>query len=144
MRLNTLKPAVGAKKSKQRLGRGIGSGTGKTCKRGHKGQTARSGYSQKIGFEGGQMPIQRRLPKFGFTSLTKSDTAEIRLRDLNRIEADNIDLNALKKANLISGRVKRVKVILSGTCDKAITISGLMVTKGARKAILDAKGKIEE
>jgi len=143
MRLNTLKPALGAKKSKQRIGRGIGSGSGKTSKRGHKGQTARSGYSQKIGFEGGQMPIQRRLPKFGFTSLSKSETAEVRLGDLNKLGVESIDLNALKKANMVSGCVKRVKIILAGTCDKALNISGLAVTKGARKAILDAHGKVE-
>lgn len=143
MHLNTLKPALGAKAIKKRVGRGIGSGIGKTCGRGHKGQTARSGYSQKIGFEGGQMPIQRRLPKFGFTSLTKDETAEIRLSDLTRVSIERIDLNSLKEAKIIPVGIKRAKIILSGTIDKAVTICGLAVTKGARTAIEAAKGKIE-
>jgi len=143
MRLNTLKPALGAKQKVHRVGRGIGCGKGKTCGRGHKGQTARSGYSQKIGFEGGQMPIQRRLPKFGFTSLAHKLTAEVRLHDLKKINAERIDLEILKTANIIPQNSTRAKIFLSGTLDKAVTIFGLLVTKGARKAIEDAGGKVE-
>lgn len=143
MRLNTLKPALGAKKYRFRVGRGIGSGNGKTCGRGHKGQTSRSGYSQKIGFEGGQMPIQRRLPKFGFTSLAKGEVAEIRLDDLQGMSVERIDFNALREANIISANIKRARVILSGSISRAVTICGLAVTKGARKAIEASNGKVE-
>jgi large subunit ribosomal protein L15 len=145
MRLNTLKPAIGAKKDAKRLGRGIGSGKGKTCGCGHKGQTARSGYSKKIGFEGGQMPLQRRVPKFGFNSLEANARAEIRLNELQSLSAKNkvIDIDVLRKENLITSNVKNVKVILSGKLENAVTIKGLKATSGARKAIEMVGGKIE-
>lgn len=145
MRLNTLKPAIGAKKDTKRLGRGIGSGKGKTCGCGHKGQTARSGYSKKIGFEGGQMPLQRRVPKFGFNSLEANTKAEIRLNELQTLSAKNkvIDMDVLRKENLIGLNVKSVKVILSGKLENAVTIKGLKATSGARKAIETVGGKIE-
>ena len=143
MYLNTLKPADGAKKNAKRVGRGIGSGTGKTCGRGHKGQKARSGGFHKVGFEGGQMPLQRRLPKVGFTSRVGRTTDEIRLHELALVEGDVVDLVALKSANLIRQDVKRVKVIASGKIDKAVTIRGLGVTSGAKSAIEAAGGKIE-
>lgn len=141
--LNTLKPAVGAKRVKNRVGRGGGSGNGKTCGRGHKGQTSRSGYSQKIGFEGGQMPLQRRLPKFGFTSKMKPKIAEVRLKELNSIDKETITLEDLKKAGIVPGRVTRAKIILAGSINRAVNISGLMVTKGARIAIESLGGKVE-
>ncbi len=144
MRLNTLKPGRGAKQSAKRVGRGIGSGLGKTCGRGHKGQHARAGGYHKVGFEGGQMPIQRRLPKIGFASLTANDTAEIRLHELAKVKGDKIDLLALKAANLIPQGVKRVKVILSGKIAVPLTLRGVAVTKGARAAIEAAGGKVEE
>jgi large subunit ribosomal protein L15 len=146
MRLNTLKPAVGAKKAKVRVGRGMGSGLGKTCGKGHKGAKARSGYSCKSGFEGGQLPLQRRLPKFGFRSAKARETAEIQLRNLNKITADWIDMAVLKKANLINSSIKRVKIILAGEITKAINVKlvNIKVTAGARKAIELAGGKIEE
>lgn len=143
MRLNTLKPAAGSKQSSKRLGRGIGSGLGKTSGRGHKGQRARAGGFHKIGFEGGQMPIQRRLPKFGFTSALAAVTTEIRLRDLAKVEAEVIDLNALRKANLINSSIKRVKIIATGTIEKPVHLVGLMVTKGARAAIEATGGSIK-
>ncbi|CAL7959403.1 50S ribosomal subunit protein L15 [Gammaproteobacteria bacterium] len=143
MRLNTLKPAVGSKQERVRVGRGMGSGLGKTCGRGHKGAKARSGYSCKSGFEGGQLPLQRRLPKFGFTSLQANENAEIQLRDLNKVKATRIDLAELEKTNLIGSNIKRAKVILAGNIDKAITLVGIKVTAGARKAIEAAGGKIE-
>lgn len=144
MRLNTLSPAEGSRKEGKRVGRGIGSGLGKTCGRGHKGQKARSGGSVKPGFEGGQQPLQRRLPKFGFTSRKQRFSAEIRLHELNKVEADVIDLAALKAADLVSGSIKRAKVVLSGELAKAVTLKGLAVTKGARAAIEAAGGKIED
>jgi large subunit ribosomal protein L15 len=144
MRLNTLKQAAGAKKNRYRVGRGIGSGNGKTCGRGHKGQTARSGYSQKIGFEGGQMPLQRRLPKFGFTPLVKDKTCEVRLDKLANVSDSRVDLLALKRAKIIPEIAKQAKIILAGKLDKAVTISGLKVSGGARQAILALGGKIEE
>ncbi|MBO9482014.1 MULTISPECIES: 50S ribosomal protein L15 [Gammaproteobacteria] len=144
MRLNTLSPAEGSRKEGKRVGRGIGSGLGKTCGRGHKGQKSRSGGSVKPGFEGGQQPLQRRLPKFGFTSRKARFTAEIRLHELNKVEADVIDLAALKAADLVSGSIQRAKVVLSGELAKAVTIKGLAVTKGARAAIEAAGGKIED
>ncbi|EKE01910.1 MAG: hypothetical protein ACD_21C00025G0021 [uncultured bacterium] len=144
MHLNTLKPAVGSKQKLVRVGRGMGSGLGKTCGRGHKGAKARSGYSRKSGFEGGQLPLQRRLPKFGFSSLRANETAEIQLRDLSKIKAKRIDLAELKKANLIGNDVKRAKVILAGNIEKAITLVDIKVTAGARKAIETAGGKIED
>lgn len=143
MRLNTLKPAAGAKKMPKRLGRGIASGKGKTCGCGHKGQTARSGYSKKIGFEGGQMPLQRRVPKFGFKSLSSPSMAEVRLQQLQKIEDNVIDLDTLKKANIVGANIKNAKVILQGNISKAITLKGICATSGARKAIENAGGKIE-
>lgn len=144
MRLNTISPAPGRIKSKKRVGRGIGSGFGKTAGRGHKGLKARSGGSVKPGFEGGQMPLQKRLPKYGFTSLVSRVSAEIRLSELNKVDADLIDLAALEAADLISKNIKRAKVFLSGELKKAVTVKGLAVTKGARAAIEAAGGKVEE
>jgi large subunit ribosomal protein L15 len=143
-RLNTLKPAHGEKTAPKRLGRGIGSGLGKTSGRGHKGQYARAGGYHKVGFEGGQMPLQRRLPKRGFRSMMKGDTAEVRLSDLSRVDAAVIDLAALKLANVVPAQAARAKVYLSGSLTKAVTIKGLRTTKGAREAIETAGGKIEE
>jgi large subunit ribosomal protein L15 len=144
MRLNTIKPSAGSKTNRKRVGRGIGSGFGKTCGRGHKGQKSRTGGTTKIGFEGGQMPLQRRLPKVGFASRKAKYTAEVRLNELAKVEADVVDLNALQDANILPHIIKRAKVILSGTIDKAVTVRGLAVTKGAREAIEAAGGKIEE
>jgi len=144
MRLNTLKPAAGSKKNPKRRGRGIGSGLGKTGGRGVKGQKSRSGGMPKIGFEGGQMPLQRRLPKRGFTSRIGMTTAEVRLHELAMVADDVADLMSLKAANVLGNNVKRAKVILSGTIDKAVTVRGLRVTKGAREAIEAAGGKIED
>ena len=144
MRLNTLSPAEGAKKSAKRVGRGIGSGLGKTGGRGHKGQKSRSGGFHKVGFEGGQMPIQRRLPKVGFTSLKAKGTAEIRLHELEKVEGGTVDLQALIDANVISGDMKYAKVILSGEITKPVTVKGLGATKGARAAIEAAGGKVED
>ena len=144
MRMNTLKPAEGAKQSAKRVGRGIGSGLGKTGGRGHKGQKSRSGGFHKVGFEGGQMPLHRRLPKVGFTSRTARYVEEIRLHELAKVDADVIDLLALKAAKIISQEIKRAKVIASGEITKAVTIRGLGVTKGARAAIEAAGGKVEE
>jgi len=144
MFLNTIKPAAGSKSNAKRRGRGIGSGLGKTGGRGHKGQKSRSGGKPMIGFEGGQMPLQRRLPKVGFTSRLARVTDEIRLNELNALTADVIDIAALKDANLISKSIKRVKIMESGKIEKAVTLKGIGVTKGARKAIEAAGGKIEE
>jgi len=144
MRLNTLKPADGSKKDRKRVGRGIGSGLGKTCGRGHKGQKSRSGGFHKVGFEGGQMPLQRRLPKVGFTSRKSRFVDELRLNELALVDADVIDLDSLKAANLISRETGSVKVFASGSIDKAVTLKGIRVTKGARAAIEAAGGKIEE
>jgi len=143
MRLNTLKSAPGAKQSPKRVGRGIGSGLGKTCGRGHKGQSARAGGFHKLGFEGGQMPLQRRLPKVGFTSLTAHESAEVRLHELGKVKDGVIDLAALKAANLVPQHTARAKVILSGKLQAAVTLRGLAVTKGARAAIAAAGGKVE-
>ncbi len=143
MRLNTLSPGEGAKHAPKRVGRGIGSGLGKTCGRGHKGQKSRSGGSVKPGFEGGQMPLQRRLPKFGFTSRQARYVAEIRLNELAKIGAEVIDLAALKDADIIKNEIKRARVILSGEITKAVTVKGLKVTKGAQAAIEAAGGKVE-
>lgn len=143
MRLNSIQPSDGAKSDKKRVGRGIGSGLGKTCGRGHKGQKSRSGGFHKVGFEGGQMPMQRRLPKVGFTSIIGRYTAEIRLSELQKISDETIDLDVLKSAGLLNKSIKRAKVILSGSIDRAVTIKGLGVTKGARSAIESAGGKIE-
>jgi large subunit ribosomal protein L15 len=144
MFLNTLKPAAGSKKSRKRVGRGIGSGLGKTCGRGHKGQKSRSGGFHKVGFEGGQMPLQRRVPKVGFRSRVGMVTDEIRLHELNNIDAEVIDLLALQQANLVSKSIQRVKVMASGKLEKAVTLKGIRVTKGAREAIEAAGGKVEE
>lgn len=144
MRLNTLSPAPGAKKDCKRVGRGIGSGTGKTAGRGHKGQKSRSGGSVRPGFEGGQMPLQKRLPKYGFTSRVARTTAQVRLAELNAIEGDVVDLEALKAADLVKDNVTRARVFLSGELAKALTVKGLAVTKGAREAIEKVGGKIEE
>ncbi|MCF7981486.1 MAG: 50S ribosomal protein L15 [Pseudomonadales bacterium] len=144
MRLNTLSPAVGSKPSAKRVGRGIGSGLGKTCGRGHKGQKSRSGGGVKPGFEGGQMPLQRRLPKFGFTSRSGRYVTELRLHELVKVEADVIDIAALKAADLIGDHIKSVKVMLSGEIDKAVKLRGIKATKGARAAIEAAGGSIEE
>ena len=144
MRLNTLSPAEGAKKSAKRVGRGIGSGLGKTGGRGHKGQKSRSGGFHKVGFEGGQMPIQRRLPKVGFVSRKAKYTAEIRLHELEKVDGDTVDLQALIDANVISGDMKYAKVILSGEITRAVTVKGLGATKGAKAAIEAAGGKVEE
>lgn len=144
MRLNTLKPAAGAKKARKRLGRGGGSGLGKTAGRGHKGQKSRAGGYHKVGFEGGQMPLQRRLPKFGFRSLTLQLNDEVRLHELNGVDANPIDLIALQAAGLVRHHTQTVKVILSGTISKPVTIKGLGVTKGARAAIEAAGGKVED
>lgn len=144
MFLNTLSPAEGAKTSAKRVGRGIGSGLGKTGGRGHKGLKSRSGGSVKPGFEGGQMPLQRRLPKFGFNSRQAAYVAEIRLNELTLVEGDTVDLEALKKANVIGHVIQRARVILSGEIKSAVTVKGLKVTKGAKAAIEAAGGKVEE
>jgi large subunit ribosomal protein L15 len=143
MRLNTLVPAAGATRAPKRVGRGIGSGLGKTCGRGHKGQKSRSGGSIKPGFEGGQMPLQRRLPKFGFTSRKAAFVAEVRLNELAKVGADVIDLATLKTADIVSERIKEAKVILSGNITKAVTVKGMRLTKGAKAAIEAAGGKVE-
>jgi large subunit ribosomal protein L15 len=142
MQLNTIKPAEGAKKERRRVGRGIGSGFGKTAGRGHKGQKSRTGGFHKVGFEGGQMPLQRRLPKRGFKSLTKKDTAHVRTSELNDLPVDIIDLLVLKQANVISGNALVAKVFLSGEITKKLNIDGLLLTKGARAAIEAAGGKV--
>ncbi|OMH28430.1 50S ribosomal protein L15 [Motiliproteus sp. MSK22-1] len=144
MRLNTLSPAAGSKKAPKRVGRGIGSGLGKTAGRGHKGLKSRSGGTVKPGFEGGQMPLQRRLPKYGFTSRKAAYRAEIRLDELAKVTAEVVDLAALEQANIISRDIKEAKVILSGELTKAVTVKGLKVTKGAKAAIEAAGGKVEE
>ena len=144
MQLNTLQPAAGRKKNSKRVGRGIGSGTGKTCGRGHKGQKSRSGGFTKVGFEGGQMPLQRRLPKVGFASRSAKLSAEVRLDELTKIDADIIDLDALIKANIVSAKTQKAKVIASGEISKAVQLKGINVTPGARKAIEAAGGKIED
>ena len=142
MKLNSLSPS--SRKSRKRVGRGHSAGQGKTCGRGQKGQHARSGGYHKVGFEGGQMPLQRRLPKVGFRSRTAGDTAELRLHELAIPAAEVVDIDVLKKAGLISQRALRVKVIASGKLDKAVAIKGLAVTPGARKAIEAAGGSITE
>lgn len=144
MRLNTLKPAAGSKSSAKRVGRGIGSGLGKTAGRGHKGQKSRTGGGIRPGFEGGQQPLQMRLPKFGFNSAKARITAEVTLSELAKVEADVIDVQALKDADIIKESIQRAKVMLSGEISKAITVKGIGVTKGARAAIEAAGGKIEE
>lgn len=144
MRLNSLSPAPGSKSNAKRVGRGIGSGTGKTGGRGHKGQKSRSGGKVRPGFEGGQMPLQKRLPKYGFTSRISRTTAQIRLSELNTIAGEIVDLAALKDADLVKQNVLRARVFLSGELKKAVTLKGLVVTKGAREAIEKCGGKVEE
>jgi large subunit ribosomal protein L15 len=143
MRLNSISPAPGSRPDGKRRGRGIGSGLGKTGGRGHKGQTSRSGGYHKVGFEGGQMPLQRRLPKVGFTSRSADRSAEVRLHELAGLEG-TVDLAALKAAGVIPAQALKAKVILSGKLEKAVTLKGIAVTKGAREAIEAAGGKIEE
>lgn len=144
MRLNTLAPAPGSTHSKKRVGRGIGSGTGKTAGRGHKGLKSRSGGSVRPGFEGGQMPLAKRLPKFGFTSRIGRVTAEVRLHELNLVEGETVDLEALKQADVIGNSMKRARIVLSGEIKKAVTVSSaITVTKGAKAAIEAAGGKVE-
>jgi len=142
MRLNTIKPAAGSNKARRRVGRGIGSGLGKTAGRGHKGQKSRSGGFHKVGFEGGQMPLQRRLPKRGFVSTTRDDTAEVRLSDLAKLPVADIDFLALRSAGLVPARAKTAKVILSGKLEKAVKLTGIAATKGARAAIEAAGGSV--
>ena len=142
MQLNTIKPAEGSKKERRRVGRGIGSGFGKTAGRGHKGQKSRTGGFHKVGFEGGQMPLQRRLPKRGFKSMTKADTAHVRTSELLSLDIDVIDLLALKAANIVSGSVRAAKVFLSGELTRKVSVHGLLLTKGARDAITAAGGTI--
>ena len=144
MRLNTIKPAVGSKQPRLRVGRGIGSGLGKTAGRGHKGQKERAGGYHKVGFEGGQMPLQRRLPKVGFTSRTSRSSGEVRLHELARVDGAVADLEALQRANIVSRNITQVKVIASGAIDRAVTVKGLRVTRGARAAIEAAGGSIED
>lgn len=143
MYLNTIKPAFGAKRPRKRLGRGIGSGLGKTAGRGHKGQRARAGGYHKVGFEGGQMPLQRRLPKFGFASRKALVTAEIRLSELNKLTTDIVDMITLKEANLINASVEFVKVFASGEIKKAMKLRGIRVTAGAKKAIEAVGGNVQ-
>ncbi len=142
MQLNTLSPAAGSKKAPKRLGRGIGSGTGKTAGKGHKGQKARAGGYHKVGFEGGQMPMQRRLPKFGFVSMKSLAREEVRLSELNSLTETEIDLAVLRQNGIVCSNVKYAKVFLSGKIERAITVQGLGVTAGAKKAIIDAGGKV--
>jgi large subunit ribosomal protein L15 len=142
MRLNTIKPAAGSKKDRRRVGRGIGSGLGKTAGRGHKGQSSRSGGYHKVGFEGGQMPLQRRLPKRGFVSRTRGDTAEVRLSDLARLPVADVDLLSLKAAGLVPAAAKQAKIIKTGTLDKSVKLSGVLATKGAKAAIEAAGGSV--
>jgi large subunit ribosomal protein L15 len=143
MRLNQLKPGAGSRHPRKRVGRGIGCGLGKTAGRGHKGQKARAGGFHKVGFEGGQMPLQRRLPKRGFVSLARGATAEVRLSDLQKLGAETIDLAVLKEARTISQLARQAKVILSGEIKRKVTLKGLLATKGARAAIEAQGGAIE-
>jgi large subunit ribosomal protein L15 len=142
MRLNTIKPAEGSKKPRRRVARGIGSGLGKTGGRGHKGQKARSGGYHKVGFEGGQMPLQRRLPKRGFVSRSRDDTAEVRLADIARLPVDEIDLLALKAAGVVPASAKTAKVIKTGKIERAVKLTGVLATKGAKAAIEAAGGSV--
>jgi large subunit ribosomal protein L15 len=144
VQLNQIKPADGSKHSKRRVGRGIGSGLGKTAGRGHKGQKSRSGGFHKVGFEGGQMPLQRRLPKRGFVSLTRNDTAQVRLSDLEALPVDTIDLLALKQAGVVPAIALGAKVVLAGEIKRAVKLQGLLLTKGARAAVEAAGGSIAE
>jgi len=143
MKLNSIKPADGATSASRRVGRGIGSGFGKTAGRGHKGQKSRAGGFHKVGFEGGQMPLQRRLPKRGFASLTRGDTAEVKLSALDKLPVDTIDINVLKQAGVVPKTVLAAKVILSGNVNRAIKLQGILVTKGAKDAIETLGGSVE-
>lgn len=143
MYLNTLQPAPGTKQNAKRVGRGIGSGLGKTCGRGHKGQHARAGGLRKVGFEGGQMPLQRRLPKAGFFSHASAKRVEIRLGELDKLDAGVVDIMSLQRAGLVSHKVEKVKIIVSGKVSKAFTLRGIVATKGARAALEAAGGSIE-
>jgi large subunit ribosomal protein L15 len=143
MKLNSIKPADGATSASRRVGRGIGSGFGKTAGRGHKGQKSRAGGFHKVGFEGGQMPLQRRLPKRGFASLTRGDTAEVKLSALDKLPVDTIDINVLKQAGVVPKTVLAAKVILSGNVNRAIKLQGILVTKGAKAAIETLGGSVE-
>ncbi len=143
MRLNSIKPASGAKHAKRRVGRGIGSGLGKTAGRGHKGQKSRAGGFHKVGFEGGQMPLQRRLPKRGFVSPTRGDTAEVRLSALSKLPMDTIDILILKQAGIISASALSAKIMLSGKIERAVKLQGIAVTKGAKAAIEAVGGSVE-
>ncbi len=143
MQLNTLQPAVGSKSARHRVGRGVGSGWGKTAGRGHKGQKSRAGGFHKVGFEGGQMPLHRRLPKRGFTSMTRRFVEEVRLYELHDLTVEEIDLNVLKAANIVSPRAMGARVILSGEIARKIVVRGLGVTKGAKAAIEAAGGSVE-
>ncbi|MFN0164128.1 MAG: 50S ribosomal protein L15 [Burkholderiales bacterium] len=142
MKLNTIKPADGAKHAKRRVGRGIGSGLGKTAGRGHKGQKSRAGGFHKVGFEGGQMPLQRRLPKRGFVSLTRNDSAEVRLSDLQKIDAAEVTLEVLRAAGVVPAGALRAKVILSGKLERKVALSGVAASKGAKAAIEAAGGSV--
>ncbi|BBJ24188.1 50S ribosomal protein L15 [Candidatus Nitrotoga sp. AM1P] len=144
MQLNKIKPAEGSTHAKRRVGRGIGCGLGKTCGRGHKGQKSRSGGFHKVGFEGGQMPLQRRLPKRGFISLTRYDSAQVRLSDLEKMAVDVIDLLSLKQAGVVPAAARIVKVVMSGEIKRSVKLQGLLLTKGARAAIQAAGGSIAE
>ncbi len=144
MRLNLLKPADGSRPERKRVGRGIGSGLGKTAGRGHKGQKARSGGFTKVGFEGGQMPLQRRVPKFGFKSRKSLVTAEVRLSELAKVEGDEVNLDSLKAADVIPVRTRYARIMLSGSVDRPVKVKGVRVTKGARAAIEQAGGTVEE
>lgn len=144
MQLNKIKPAEGATHARRRVGRGIGCGLGKTCGRGHKGQKSRSGGFHKVGFEGGQMPLQRRLPKRGFISLTRYDSAQVRLSDLEKMAVDVIDLLSLKQAGVVPAAARIVKVVMSGEIKRSVKLQGLLLTKGARAAIQAAGGSIAE
>ena len=144
MNLNTLKPAIGEKTSRKRVGRGIGSGMGKTAGRGHKGQKSRSGGFSKVGFEGGQMPLQRRLPKVGFSSRVSIITSQVTLSEIDKLEESDITVDVLKLHNLVTKNIKRVKVMLSGEINRAVTLTGIKATKGAKAAIEAAKGSVNE
>ena len=144
MKLNTIKPALGEKTSRKRVGRGMGSGLGKTCGRGHKGQKSRSGGFTKIGFEGGQMPLQRRLPKIGFTSRISKTTSQITLSELDKLTETDINIDVLKQNNLVTKNITRVKVMLSGEIKRAVNLTGIRATKGAKAAIETVKGTIKE
>ncbi|NEZ05229.1 50S ribosomal protein L15 [Wenzhouxiangella sp. XN201] len=143
MKLNSIQPAEGSRSQRKRVGRGIGSGLGKTAGRGHKGQKARSGGYHKVGFEGGQMPLQRRVPKVGFRSATNRHTAELRLYQINAIDAEVIDLDTLKQAGLIAGTTRKVRLVNTGAIERAVTVRGVHATAGAAKAIEAAGGKVE-